>query len=133
MKISDRKSNRRPEINITPLVDVMLVLLVIFMVVAPSMHSDIEVRVPNIQHAKSGVENSDKKDLVKIIIAQNKLFINEKEITVEQLCNELAQYSAEMIILIKADKELAYEKVYHILDVIKGAGFHNIALVGLAQ
>jgi len=128
-----RKSGRRgSEINITPLVDVMLVLLVIFMAVSPSMHSDVEVKVPKVKYSHE-TKSLRKEDLVKLVISAQKLFINEKEIAHEALISELSGYDKKLTILVKADRSLSYEKVYEILDLLKAAGYVNIALVGLCE
>jgi biopolymer transport protein ExbD len=131
-----KKNNRLPDINITPLVDVMLVLLVIFMAVAPSMHSDVEVRVPKVQYS-SNKDAIKKEDLIKISIGNDngliKLFVNEKQVTENEIVNELTKFPKNLYILLKADKNLRYEQVYKILDLLKAAGYSNIALVGIQE
>ncbi len=129
--ISNRR-NKLSEINVTPLVDVMLVLLVIFMAVSPSMHSDVDVKVPVVRYVKTA-PNVDKKNLLKIVISEKKLFVNEKEIIDSTLINELNKYEKNLVVFVKADEKLSYKRVFEILDLVKGSGFCNIALVGLVK
>lgn len=126
------KRNKLAEINVTPLVDVMLVLLVIFMAVSPSMHSDVDVKVPVIRYVKS-VPTGDKKNLLTIVISQTQLFINEKAIADSSIGEELQRYDKNLVVFLKADERLSYKRVFEILDLVKAAGFYNIALVGLVQ
>jgi len=126
------KRNKLAEINVTPLVDVMLVLLVIFMAVSPSMHSDVDVKVPVIRYVKN-VPAGDKKNLLTIVISQTQLFINEKAIADSSIGDELQHYDKNLVVFLKADERLSYKRVFEILDLVKAAGFYNIALVGLVQ
>lgn len=126
------RRSKKSEINITPLVDVMLVLLVVFMVVSPSMHSDIDIKVPVIKHV-AHIPKSDKNDLIKLAIASDKLFLNEKLINSQNLAKELQHYKKDLVVFIKADENLSYKRVFEILDLVKSAGFYNIALVGLIK
>lgn len=130
--IGGGKRNKLPEINVTPLVDVMLVLLVIFMAVSPSMHSDVDVKIPVVRYVKSA-PNVDKKNLLTIVISETKLFINEKEVHDSILMNELSKYEPNLVVFVKADEKLSYKRVFEVLDIVKAAGFYNIALVGLVK
>jgi biopolymer transport protein ExbD len=126
------KSNKYPEINVTPLVDVMLVLLVIFMVVSPTMHSEIDVKVPTIRYVNSVVNEKEKKGPI-VIIQGAKIFVNGKETADHELKNELKKHSKEHEIFIKADESIAYKRVFEILDIVKSCSFYNIFLVGTVK
>lgn len=126
------KSNKYPEINVTPLVDVMLVLLVIFMVVSPTMHSEIDVKVPTIRYVNSVVNEKEQKGPI-VIIQGAKIFVNGKETADHELKNELKKYSKEHEIFIKADESIAYKRVFEILDIVKSCSFYNIFLVGTVK
>lgn len=127
-----KKRSKLAEINITPLVDVMLVLLVIFMVVSPSMHSDIKVKVPVIRYvdAKNAV---DLKDSVQIILSADELKINEKKVVITNFTSELANFNKDFAIYLKADEKLSYNEVFAVLNKIVAAGFGTIYLVGVVQ
>lgn len=120
------KRKKGAEINVTPLVDVMLVLLVIFMVATPMMQNEVEVNLPKI---KSASKLEAKKESVKIAILKDKLFFNGREIKKDELKTQLDKYAVELIVYIKADKDLRYKQIAEILDILKEKGFSRIALV----
>lgn len=117
------------EINVTPLVDVMLVLLIIFMVTAPLMQQGLEVELP--ETAESGV--STPATPTTLVIRKNKkLFIGKKEIPYKALREKLKSiYSArnKKQIFIQADKKIPYGYVADIMAEVRAAGVLNIGLV----
>ena len=118
----------RHEINVTPFVDVMLVLLVIFMVAAPMMSTGVCVDLPQGNSAPSLPESQP---LTISLDKQGRLFLRDKEVSVEQLMESLkniANATNERLYL-RADKELSYAKVVEIMTVLIGAGYSKIALV----
>lgn len=118
------------EINVTPLVDVMLVLLVIFMISAPLMHSGIKLKLPKTKKVNSLKLNKDQ--VILSIGARGGLYIGKEKIdrsqmveTVRQLFN---QFKTETVFL-RADYDINYGKVAKVMATLKKAGIVNIALV----
>ncbi len=123
---------RRPlvaEINVTPLVDVMLVLLVIFMITAPLLTSSVEVDLPRTQAAQSRGQDEP---LIVTLTAQNKLYIQDAEIPEEALVARLqaiAQNKPDTRVFMRADKTITYGRVMEVMGTISAGGFAKVALV----
>jgi biopolymer transport protein ExbD len=122
--------NQRPELNITPLVDVMLVLLAILMITAPTMEYEEQLILPqgSIQKEVSDIEKLD------ISIRKDKVIsINKKEYPFNNFSNEFKIFSKtlqkETPIHIRADKNLYYGDVMYILKVTKESGFEKVSLI----
>ncbi|MDP2024920.1 protein TolR [Sulfuriferula sp.] len=117
------------EINVTPLVDVMLVLLIVFMVSAPMMTVAVKVDLPT-NNAKPLTE---KKPPVTVSMnGEGKVFIGEKEVSVDALIPALrsaTQGDMESRISVRADKTLSYGRVIETMGLISDAGFSKVALV----
>jgi len=116
------------EINVTPLVDVMLVLLIIFMVTAPMMQSGIGVNLPQAETNSSPAEEG----LTMTITQDRYIHIGESPINIFLLENKLKEYfygKERKVVFIKADESLPYGYIINILDVIKKAGVENVGLV----
>ncbi|MEW5807704.1 MAG: biopolymer transporter ExbD [Acidobacteriota bacterium] len=116
------------EINVTPLVDVMLVLLIIFMVVAPMMHRGIDVNLPETKTAM-GV---DEARIVLTIDREDRIYINDRSVHIkllkERILELLGRDSRETIFL-KADRKIPYGKVLQVMDIIRETGIENISMV----
>ncbi len=126
---SNGKKELLSEINVTPLVDVMLVLLIIFMVTAPMMTRGIEVKLPKTT-AKALPE---KKEHVQIIISgKGEVFLGTMPVDMESLKRQLSNLKksgkAAQVIL-RADKEVAYGVVAKVMAAAKEAGVDNLGLV----
>lgn len=117
------------EINVTPLVDVMLVLLIVFMVSAPMMTVAVKVDLPT-NNAKPLAE---KKPPVTVSMnGEGKVFIGEKEVSVDALIPALrsaTQSDMESRISVRAEKTLSYGRVIETMGLISDAGFSKVALV----
>ncbi len=126
-----RRARYRPlaEINVTPLVDVMLVLLIIFMVTAPLMTSGVPVDLPK---ANAQPINNDSEPLTVSLNAQGKIFLQEQEVSADDLVTKLqalAQNKADRRIFVRGDKELAYGKIMSVMGTISQGGFTKVALL----
>lgn len=111
------------EINVTPLVDVMLVLLIIFMVTAPMMTSGLDLQLPE---AASQELNSSENKLTLSLGADRRMMLGDKELRLDQL-PESVKNSKE--IQLQADKSLPYGYVVKIMGVLKSNGVNNISLI----
>jgi biopolymer transport protein TolR len=129
-----RRSRRKPvmaEINVTPMVDVMLVLLIIFMVSAPLLTVGVPLDLPQTQ-AKS--LEQDKTPLQLSVDISGKIFINDTEVTMNELVPKLkaitdARGGMEERIYMRADKKADYGTVARVMGQLSGAGFKRLALV----
>jgi biopolymer transport protein TolR len=117
------------EINVTPLVDVMLVLLIIFMVTAPLMTSGVPVDLPK---TSAQPLNSDSEPLTVSVNAEGKIFLQDQEVQVADLVPKLqaiAQNNADRRIFVRGDKELAYGRIMEVMGTITQGGFTKVALL----
>lgn len=119
------------EINITPLVDVMLVLLVIFMVTTPMMESGVPLQLPK---ASGKALPKSEKPVTVSITKETRVFINKEEVPYSQLKNRLKDYfktRKRKEVFIRADGELMYAIVAKTMATVKSAGIDRIGLVTL--
>jgi biopolymer transport protein TolR len=118
------------DINVTPFVDVMLVLLVVFMITAPLMTAGVAVDLPRSQ-AKA-INSEDNKPLEVTINKDGLIYIGTTEVKEEKLVDLLSAMSnqdVERRIYVRADQGLPYGKVMGILGGLNGAGFRKVALL----
>ncbi len=130
-----QKSSRRnfvpmSEINVTPFVDIMLVLLIIFMVAAPLLSVGIEVDLPNTQ-AKP-LKTEKERPLTLTLDGKSNLFINEVKIEKSELRSKLLAIKKEREsdeIYLRASKDIEYQNVAAILALVSNIGYSQISLV----
>ena len=118
------------EINVTPFVDIMLVLLIIFMVAAPLLSVGIEVDLPNTQ-AKP-LETEKERPLTLTLDRESNLFINEVKIKKSELRSKLLAIKKEREsneIYLRASKDIEYQNVATILALVSNIGYSQISLV----
>ncbi len=116
------------EINITPLVDVVLVLLIIFMVTAPVLQSGIDVSVPKTRTVKQITQQR----LVLTIDRDQNVFLGDKAVNLAQLPSLLHQPNedpAHQIIYLRADERVPFGAFASLMDAVKQAGITNISIV----
>ena len=117
------------DINVTPFVDVMLVLLIIFMVTAPMMMQGVDVSLPE---ATSEPLDSEKEHLIITIDKKNQIFINDYKVSVEFLSEKLAKIlegRADREVFLKADKDMRYGTIVKVMAEIKNAGVEKLGMV----
>ena len=132
---SQRGRGRRApmaEINVTPLVDVMLVLLIIFMVTAPLLTAGVPVNLPD---SRAKPLDQDQKPVQISMEAGGKIFVDQDEVTVAVLPDVLQQIAAKAEggqppqIFLRADKSLDYGRVMRVMGELNHAGLNRVALV----
>ena len=119
------------EINVTPFIDVMLVLLIIFMVAAPLATVDVRVNLPA---SSSAPQPRPEKPVYLSIKADNQLFIGNDAVTAETLVQVLTQQTEgkkDTTIFFQADKSVDYETLMSVMDKLREAGYLKIGLMGM--
>ena len=127
-----RKNKTKPmaEINVTPFVDVMLVLLIIFMVAAPLLTVGVPVELP--KTAANALPTEDEEPLTITVQEDGQLSIQNTEVEAEALIGRLRAISAERTsdkVFLRADGAVAYAQVVQVMGALNAAGFSNIGLV----
>jgi len=118
------------DINVTPLVDVMLVLLIIFMVTAPMMAQGVEVKLPEAADAEP--MNTDEDKLVLTITKERKVYLGTSELPFDRVSEILAnnaRLQQDKEIFLHADQELPYGVVVQVMAAAKKGGAESIAMV----
>lgn len=119
------------EINVTPFVDVLLVLLVIFMITAPIVTQSIRIKLPQ-ENLKTS-QGIDQKKLIVTINKKGTLFINDKKMTLNQLLAFAKEWKSNANssdhLFIRADKSVPYGKITSIMARLKNIGILNIGLL----
>ncbi|AGZ22011.1 ExbD/TolR family protein [Campylobacter coli] len=122
--------DEKPELNITPLVDIMLVLLAILMVTAPSITYEEKINLP--QGSQKSTSAPSVKSLIVSINAKKEIFLNQEKYSFVSFADNLAQKKAQLNtdepVFIRADKSLKYDDVIFVLKSIKNLGFNKVAL-----
>ena len=129
MTAGGNNSQFMSDINVTPLVDVMLVLLIIFMVTAPMMMQGVDVALPE---ATAEPLESEKEHLIITIDAKNQIFINDFQVTVdflEEKLKKILEGRSDREVFLKADKDISYGTVVQVMAEIKGAGVEKLGMV----
>jgi biopolymer transport protein TolR len=129
MTSGGKNSELMSEINVTPFVDVMLVLLIIFMVTAPMMIQGLNVDLPE---ATAKPLDSEKEHLVITINKDQQVYINDFEVTVEFLREKLQkilQGRTDRDVYLKADKSIPYGIVVQVMAEIKSAGVEQLGMI----
>ena len=127
---SRRTFRPNTEINITPLVDVMLVLVVIFMVTAPMMTVGISVDLPKTNAAPKSVESQD--PVIVSLNSEGKIFLQETEMQFEELISRLrviTNSNPEAKIYVRGDQKLAYRQIIKVMGAISESGFSKVSLI----
>ena len=120
----------KAEINVTPLVDVMLVLLIIMMIVAPLLQQGVPVTLPQ---ANNRTEKPETQDQTVVTIDRNKdVYLNAKPVPSGQLearVKEVLEDKSDKIVIIKADEEAPYSAVMDTMDELRHAGIEDMGLI----
>jgi biopolymer transport protein TolR len=128
-KRKKQKYTQMSEINVTPFVDVMLVLLIVFMVTAPLLTVGIKVDLPKVK----ATALTDIKDPIEITVKlDGEVYIGESKVEVENLIprlNAITEQNTEARIYIRGDRVVAYGRIMEIMSIINSAGYIKVALI----
>lgn len=126
---SQRESTTISQINVTPLVDVMLVLLVIFMVTAPIIQQGVQVNLPQ---ARSGAIPGSEEHLVVTVAKNGKIYLNDNALSLPELGEKLRaikKLDANKQVYLRADQDVRYGDVMKTIAEIKQAGIERLGMV----
>lgn len=129
MAIESSSDRLMSDINVTPFVDVMLVLLIIFMVTAPMMMQGVDVVLPE---TNSEQLIPQKEHLIITINKQNQVYINDYQVELDFLAEKLRkifQSREDREVYLRADKDISYGVVVRVMSEIKGAGVEKLGMV----
>ena len=127
----DRTSSAQPmsDINMTPLIDVMLVLVVIFIITAPLLASSIKLDLPRTDAAKAG---DAPKSVTVVVDAAGQAYVKDLPLTLDDLARQLtlsAQANPETEVLLRADKSVPYGRIVEVMGAAQKAGLNRIGFV----
>jgi biopolymer transport protein ExbD len=130
MDVGGSRGGVKADINVTPLVDVMLVLLIIMMLVAPMLQQGVSLTLPQ---ARNTLEKQESAEQTVIAIAPNKaMFLDARPVAETELgtrVTEVLERKAEKIVIIRADRDVDYGTVMAAMDQLRVAGIEDIALI----
>src|SRR5215468_7454984 len=132
MDLGGAKGGVKSDINVTPLVDVMLVLLIIMMLVAPMLEQGVQVKLPKAANATPKPQSQDQ--TIVAIGANRSMYINAKPVQEAELASKVSELlenkpGGEKIVIIKADEEVEYGAVMAAMDQLRTAGIQENGLV----
>ncbi len=130
MDVGGSKGGLKADINVTPLVDVMLVLLIIMMLIAPMLQQGVSVRLPQASNTADKPETQDQ--TVVAVTSDKRLYLNGVPIQEGELQSKiqtLMETKKEKIVLIKGDEEAPYSAIMNAMDRLRGANIENIGLI----
>lgn len=117
-----------PDINVTSLVDVTMVLLIVFIISAPFMRSGVQVDLPKAETRQPQPQRA----IIIALTPSGQLFVNQEKVTMENLSAKVTQLhnrAPTLPILIEGDAAVAYGQVIKIMDAVRRAGIENVGLV----
>ena len=130
MDVGASKGSLKADINVTPLVDVMLVLLIIMMLIAPMLQKGVDVRLPLADNTVDKPETQDQTVLA--VDARNGFWFNGVHVDKKELgtrVKSVLEEKAERIVLIKGDQDASYSSIMYAMDDLRKAGIENIGLI----
>jgi len=132
MAVGGTKGSVKADINITPMIDVLLVLIIIFMVITPLIPKGLDTLVPQPNKDQQQNQEMENKTVVVQVLHNNKLKINNEDTTWEQLGPRIEQIfkeRAEKVAFVKGDNDVLFQEVAHAIDVMRGAGIDKVGLI----
>jgi len=130
MDVGGAKGGIKADINVTPLVDVMLVLLIIIMIVAPMLQKGVDVRLPLAANTADKPETQEQ--TVVAIDKTDRFFVNGLPVRKEELrqrVDEILETKQERVILIKADVDARYSAIMEVMDELRASGIEDMGLI----
>ncbi len=130
MDLGGAKGGVKSDINVTPLVDVMLVLLIIMMLVAPMLQQGVDVRLP--QAANTVDKPETQGQTVLSITADRRFYVNSVQVAETEMLNRIQgalEETRERIVLIKGDEDASYGSIMTVMDELRRVGIEDVGLI----
>jgi biopolymer transport protein TolR len=130
MDVGGAKGGPKSDINVTPLVDVMLVLLIIMMLIAPMLQKGVPVNLPLADNTEQRPETQDQTVLA--VDSRDRFYVNSLEVTRASMADRVKaalEDKTERVVLIKADKDAHYSAIMAAMDDLRKVGIENIGLI----
>jgi biopolymer transport protein ExbD len=133
MAVGGKKGGPMADINVTPMADIMIVLLIIFMVITPMLQKGVDVKLPSAGNTKE--RKDEAKTVVVAVKKDGTTYLGTNKVEnpqdlVPQIKERLDEAGeSDKIVFLKADKELAYSEVMKVMDLIREAGGEELALI----
>jgi len=131
MDLGGAKAGVKSDINVTPLVDVMLVLLIIMMLIAPMLQKGVDVRLPQASNTVDKPETSGQTILS--ITADRRFYINSVEVAENELLSRvntaIEDAGGEKVVLIKGDEDAPYSSIMQAMDELRRVGIEDVGLI----
>jgi len=130
MDVGGSKKGAKGDINITPLIDVVLVLLIIFMVLTPSMLKELTANVP--RKSENATPDPASAPIVLVISAKSELELNTEPVAPEALADKVGErlkHDRQKVVFFKVDDDALYGDVVKFMDIVKGAGATTLGII----
>jgi len=130
MDVGGSKDGIKSDINVTPLVDVMLVLLIIIMIIAPMLQKGVELNMPYATNTQDKPDTADQ--TVVAVDAMGKLYVNSKQYPEDQVVNRLKailETKTEKTVYLKGDKDAKYGAIMQMMDALRHAQIDTVGLI----
>jgi biopolymer transport protein TolR len=132
MSVGDSKGGSIAEMNVVPLIDILLVLLIIFMVITPLTPKGLDTLVPQPNPNQQQNQDLENKTVVVQVLKDNKVKINNEDSSWAGLGPRIEQIfkdRAEKIAFVKGDNDVLFADVAHAIDIMRGAGIDKVGLI----
>ncbi|MGA2212792.1 MAG: biopolymer transporter ExbD [Bryobacteraceae bacterium] len=132
MAVGGPKSGAKADINMTPMIDILLVLLIIFMVITPLTPHGLEALAPEPPDKNKPQQDTDQRTVVIVIDKDKSMHINNEDTDMDKLGPRLEQIfktRAERVVFVKGDPDLEYQTVARAIDIAKGAQIDKVGLM----
>ena len=130
MNLGGAKGGVKSDINVTPMVDVMLVLLIIMMLIAPMLQQGVDVRLP--QAANTVDKPETQGQTVLSITADRRFYVNSVQVAESEMLNRIQgalEETRERIVLIKGDEDAPYGSIMTVMDELRRVGIEDVGLI----
>jgi biopolymer transport protein TolR len=130
MDVGGAKGGVKSDINVTPLVDVMLVLLIIMMIIAPLLQKGVNVRLPTATNSADKPETQDQ--TVVGVTSDGQFWVNGVSVSdadVRTRVDDILEGKKDRILLIKADEDAPYGRIMEVMDTLRAAGIEDMGLI----
>ncbi len=130
MDVGGAKGGLKADINVTPLVDVMLVLLIIVMLIAPMLQKGVDIALPEAEHTGDKPDTADQ--TVVAVGPDSRLYVNSLPVTEADVITKLQgilENSVDKTVYLKGDKAAPYRAIMQMMDALRGAGIETVGLI----